>query len=435
MKRLLLALLLLGCCTAAPAQILPGILAAPASGPASYKSLSVFSLNSSNANNNARFNVAGGDAYNTSSEAAAQFAAHADLKFSNLRGYVSTNAGSTTWTFRESGADSAITATKAGTGSISDTANTVTVESANLYNLVSTITVSATRVEWASMNVEPSAGGFVLQVLGMSNFLATAVADLQANGRWPLAGGQPGDGESAANRARTQWKNREWTSIVGLGGRTGATNARTTASVVQFEVNGSVPAGGLSYSIPSLEVSTNYTATGNEIALVDGDLINLYLALGDAGVEDLTLGSTYATFKSTSNKSALLFASGFGLNRAASATEHFFPPGGRVTTQFAASSPVTDVTWVEIPLGFAASANYFRAQVITNTYTGTATLAMYVNGASVATISIGAGVTGLVGDVDSAITIAATDTVAFSIVGGTSGNLAIGMGGVTLTNQ
>lgn len=388
------------------------------------KALMVVSTQTVLSNNN-KGNFFGTDGFITASEVNAQASCTEGATFSNFRAnIISGNSGTATFQFRDAGANGNQTFQITGTGSNEDAVNTDVLTVGDLFNFNYVDTGTDSTFSWAAINVAFASGHGNFH--GPSNFSVGPVYDAAGETRYiPFAGPLNADGGTV--RADVQWKNRGYTSIEAVQLYVAA-NARTTDVIIRTEING--VSGGLSATIAG-GVTGRIDLTGTADTIADGGLVNLSITLG-TGVEDMNISYFLGTFKSTSSKSESFFGGGtFGWTRAASGTESFVPPGGRVTT-----ATLTEAQ-ARIKPGFAATVSNPRWYIANNTYTSDATVTVYRNGVATAgTFTITAGVDNQWWeDAVNTFSIDTDDEISFGITGGTSGNLVIHTGGLTFAPE
>lgn len=167
--------------------------------------------------------------------------------------------------------------------------------------------------------------------------------------------------------------------------------------------------------------------TSNADTLADGDVFCFAMSIsGGTGVINARVIGCAISNSSSAND---VFAGYTSNNRAASATAHFLAIAG-----YNSSVSLTTESQAQIQHGFALTASRMRLWVVSNTYTGSATVISRVNaGNGNQTITIGAGVTGLVEDSSNSDTLAATDGYCMQITGGTAGSLVFNWSGMLET--
>jgi hypothetical protein len=399
---------------------------------ASLKSLMVYYHASAAFGNGVRGNLFGGDGWN-STEVNSRFTFPVDLTFSLLgANVIAGNVGDATVVSRLAGATNG-TQTITLTGSAlpgskaEDTTHTDAIAAGSSLNAQVTRTGTDPTAMWVKWNIEPNSGTDIYQVTGPSNFTGVVLDAAGATNYFAPVGAIQADGTTT--RVLSEWKNRGTRTVEQFQVRA-TTNDRTTDTVFTLLVNNTPTAMAL--TVPALTPNTLFTSSGGPITLNDGDLWTIQIAYG-AGVEDLRVTGIPTLLKSSTGSE--MFFGVLGVARTASATEHFITVGGRPINSINGSQPLSDEQ-ARIRVGFAATVSNLRIYVGGNTYSTDATFAMYVNGVSVLTRAITAGAADQwFENAVNTVTIDADDEVSFSIVGGTSGSLNVGMGGVTLTNH
>lgn len=382
--------------------------------------------------NGVRGFMTGGDGWN-STEVNSRFTLPIDVTYSMLgANAISGNSGDATIVSRLAGAtngNQTITisgATLPGSKS-EDTTHTDVIAAGSSLNAQSTRTGTDPGAMWVKWNIEPTSGSDIYSIVGPSNFTGVVCdADGLTNYFAPI-GATLADGSTS--RVLSEWKNRGTRTIEQFQVRA-TTNDRTTDTVFTILVNNTPTTCTLTTT--ALTPNTLFTSTGGPITLNGGDLWTIQIAYGAGTAEDLRVTGIPVLLKSSTGSE--MFFGALGVARAASATEHFICIGGRATTSVNATVPLTDDI-ARIKVGFAATVSNLRIYVGGNTSTGTVTFALYKNGVSVITQAIlTTDANTWVENTSSTTTIDADDELSFSLVGGSSGNLNVGMGGVTLTN-
>ena len=359
----------------------------------------------------------------SSTEADAQISATEDCSFTGLGfNYIGGASGTNTLQFRDAGANGQNVASRAGTGVAEDTTHTDTLTAADLFNLAHTDNGTDPSGGHIKMNVEMASGHGNFH--GATSYNGS-VHDAQSATRFlAIAGGLGTDGTDT--EALVSVRNRAYDSIAALQVRVKA-NARTNDSVFGFRANNaSIASTAITFAAAETGLKT---VTGLSDALTLGQDINAYLTLL-TGVEDLTVSFVVATLKSSTGKSDSYAHAGVaGLARAASATEHFFPIGGRM---------LTTTTFTEaqsrIKPGFAATVGFPRIRNSANTYSTDGTLTLYVNGVAALTQAITAGAGAAVHEnTADTVVIDADDELSWGIVGGGTGSITMQGLGVTFS--
>jgi hypothetical protein len=199
-------------------------------------------------------------------------------------------------------------------------------------------------------------------------------------------------------------------------------NARTNDSVFRSRING---AFGASIITVGAGVTGRLTDDTNTDALADGDLYCISITLL-TGTEDLQVGIVNCIIRTTTGFSDLWFQPD-GPSRGASATPHYWPIGGSwdyisTTTESQAS----------LQPGFDGTISRLRCYVSANTYTGSCTIKVFINGVAGLTLTIAAGATGWQENSADTLDFTATDTLSYQIVGGTANAITIRNVGITI---
>jgi hypothetical protein len=350
-----------------------------------------------------------GGLFQNSSEAHNQYSATEAATFTGLRGLIVTgNDVSATFRFRNNGANGNNIATIAGTGAFEDTTNSDTVPAADLFTVAYTDTGTDSTVGPIAINVEFASGHGNFHG---SSSNAGVILDVQSATRYLAMNGTLG-ADGTATIANVQMKIREYTSLEAIQAMTSA-NARLNDSVISVNVNGVDVGTPITFGAG---VSGRQIVTGMGIALSPGDLVCYSVTLG-AGIEDLTLLTMCATFKSTANASGIGYGNHAGTARAASATPNYYSVGNGVATTESNAA---------VKVGFAARCGNLRCYLSVNTYTVDATLKLFVNGTGVITLTLtAAGGAGWYENTTDFFNIDDNDVISFEIVGGTSGSIDI----------
>jgi hypothetical protein len=350
-----------------------------------------------------------GGLFNNSSEAHNQYSATEDCRFTGLRGrIVSGNDLSATFRFRDAGANGNNTATISGTGLFEDTTNADVLSAGDLYCIAYTDTGLDSIPGPIAINVEFATGHGNYHGSGNSSGI---ILDVQSATRYLAMNGSLG-ADGTATIANVQIKVREYSTLEAIQGYASA-NARLNDTVISANVNGVDVGTPLTWGAG---VSARQTSTGMGIALSPGDLVCYSVTLG-TGVEDFTLLTLCATFRSNSLSSGNGYGSHAGSARAASATPNYYSLG-QGTANIETNAAVAP--------GFAARCRNLRCYLSANTYTADATLRLVVNGTPQTTVTLTAGGgAGWYENTTDTFDISATDTISFEIVGGTSGSITI----------
>ena len=381
--------------------------------------------------NNQYYNAAGGDA-TSGTETNSLFIAPYDLTFTRLgQGISAVSAGDSQVHFRNNGADgNNVTPTLAAAGTSYDTTHSDTVTAGNTFNFRQGEVGNNTTMIWGKVTLDAGATNHG-NIHGISNF-AGAVFDVDSATRYsPLTGAMQADG--ITTESQTQWLNRAYTGWQSIHVRVTA-NARATDAtmVVRNRINEGF--GGLTVSIGASATGV-IASTGTPDTLANADRLNTSITLGADSLADLTISAIWSYLTSSTLKSDTACAGIASFLRAASATEHFFPIGGRVTTFFPGTTTLTDAT-ARIAPGFAATCSNFRFNVLVNTYTGTATFKVYKNGVEVMSIDVATLATGWHEYTATTFDIDDDDELSFSVQGGTAtgaSGMAIGSCGITFS--
>jgi hypothetical protein len=361
--------------------------------------------------------VGGGAAAST--EIQTEYAVTHDCVFSSLRRNIPTGgSGTNTCQFRKNGSNGSLVATGTGTGAAADTTHTDSLVAGDVFSLAITDDGTDPLYRHVSMNVEfdTGTGTFFRNSSGSAQ-----VFDVASATRFiPIAGGLQTDG--TATEANAQFKIRGYSLVDAFQVRVDS-NARVTDTIFKLRINGSdVAASSITVGAG---VTGLFMVTGINQALADGDLICAAIVT-DTGVEDLTLNFIGATLLSSAGATELWTGNVNGVARTASATPDYYVPGGTLFSR-------ATTTGTDIITGFAADCTGLRLFVSANTYTGAATLKLFVNNVdSGFTTTINAGATGWIENTTDTETILATDEICWEIVGGTSGSMTVTAIGMTL---
>lgn len=358
----------------------------------------------------------------TTTEANAQADCMADATFSNLRArIISGGSGTNNFQFRDGGANGNQLASRSGTGDCEDASNTDVLTNGDLFNIAYTDTGTNSDISWVACNIELASG--YGSIHGSASY-SGVVHDAASSTRFmALAGQMHTDGN--ATEANVGWKCRGYDRYDGMQVRVTANARVNDATIVNRVASGSSGTGSI--TVPAGNTSL-YVVTGLNDTVADGATVCGAITLG-TGVEDLTITFFAALLKSTQTKQDLwTSAATAGVARTASATEHFFVPGGAIIT-------LTDFTEAQARLkpGYAGTASKFRIYVSSNTYTANATVNVNKNGSSAGTVTLTAGGgAGWYENASDTFDFNATDEISLSVVGGTSGDADIRMIGLTL---
>jgi hypothetical protein len=347
-----------------------------------------------------------GGLFNNSSEAHNQYSATEDCSFTGLRGrIVSGNDVSATFRFRNAGANGNNTATISGTGTFEDTTNTDTLSAGDLYTIAYTDTGTDSITGPVAINVEFTTGHGNYHGSGNSSGI---ILDVQSATRYLAMNGSLG-ADGTATIATVQMEVREYSTLEAIQGYASA-NARLNDTIISANVNGVDVGTPLTWGAG---VALRQTSTGMGIALSPGDLVCYSVTLG-TGVEDFTLLTLCATFRSNSLSSGIGYGSHAGNARAASATPEYFSVGNGLANIESNAA---------VKVGFAARCKNLRCYLSANTYTSDATLRLVVNGTPQTTVTLTAGGgAGWYRNLTDSFDIGPTDTISFERVGGTSGS-------------
>jgi hypothetical protein len=351
-----------------------------------------------------------------SGEARAQYYISEAATFSYLQALISSGgSGSNTITFRDTGVDTSLTATRSGTGDLSDTTNSATVAAADLVSVAFTDTGSAPVYSFLAAVVSFSSGhGSFHQSQN-----GPIIYNVPSSTRFvPVNGVSLADG--TATEADAQFKNRAYTSWESLQVYVTA-NARVNTSTVNNRINGANGAASISIGAGVTGMLTDNTV-GDTLAA--GDLLCASVVL-DTGVENLRITSFGATFKNSSlPKCDVVTQTIGGVARTASATESYatYAGGIRVRTQ-------TDSA---IPAPYAFKLSNPRMYLSANTYTVNASYKIYKNATASITVTLTAATTGWFEDTTNTIDYAVGDTFYYGLVDGTSGSARATAAAVTI---
>lgn len=348
----------------------------------------------------------------------------ANATFSNLRARImGGGSGTNNFQFRDAGSNGSQLASRAGTGDCEDASNSDTLTAGDLFNIAYTDTGTNSDIAWLVCNIELASGYGAIHGSGS---YAGVVCDVPASTRFFGLSGLVGT-DAFATEANAAWKARGYTTYDAMQVRITA-NVRVNDAVVRNRIN--VGDGSGTLTIPAGNTGL-FVVTGLNDTINDGDTICGSLTL-DAGTEDLTVSFFAALLKSTQTKQDIWFSAnalaGTGLSRTASATEHFFVPGGH-------ANGLTDFTEAQarVKPGFAGTASRFRIYLSSNTYSVNATMNVNLNGTPAGTVTLTAGGgAGWYENTSDSFSFNATDEISLSVVGGTSNDATIRMGGLTL---
>lgn len=369
---------------------------------------------------NSFISLGGTGSLNTTAEDRLQLYCTEAATFSNLRARIHAgNSGTATLVTRNNGSTVNQSVAIAGTDVGEDTSNSDTVSAADLFNYLVTLTGSQAQYSWITSIVSFSSGhgNFHQASQGVGNVydISNGTTYLQ------LCGNCFNDG--ATTEADAAWRVRGYDTFEAIQVYVQA-NARTNDSTVTNRIAAAAGTGSITIGSGATGM---FTDTGLSDSISDGEACCLELALG-ANANDLTLSSFGGTFKSSSSKSDVFGGVPQGLSRAASATEHYVPIGGR--------TPGTLTTLTEsearIKPGFEATVSNVRIYCTANTYGGDGTLKLYKNGTAVITTTItSSGGAAWYENTSDTTTITDTDELSFGLDEGTSGSITFTLLGLT----
>ena len=350
-------------------------------------------------------------------EARAQYYISEAATFSYLQALISSGgSGSNTITFRDTGVDTSLTATRSGTGDLSDTTNSATVAAADLVSVAFTDTGSSPVYSFLAAVVSFSSGHGSFHQSAQNGPI---IYNVPSSTRFvPVNGVSLADG--TATEANAQFKNRAYTSWESLQVYVQA-NARVNTSTVNNRINGANGSASISIGAGVTGMLTDNTV-GDTLAA--GDLLCASVVL-DTGVENLRITSFGATFKNSSlPKCDVVTQTIGGVARTASATESYatYAGGIRVRTQ-------TDSA---IPAPYAFKLSNPRIYLSTNTYAANASYKIYKNATASITVTLTAATTGWFEDTTNTIDYAVSDTFYYGLVDGTSGSATATAAAVTI---
>lgn len=351
-----------------------------------------------------------GGIFRGATEAQSQASATEQADFTALRGSVqSGGSGTNTFQFRNAGANGNNVASCVGATAFEDaTPHTDTVAAGALFNGGYTDTGTDTVSGPIAMNVTLAAGHGNFHFHAAAG--ATTYAIASATRYFGIHGATTNNGQTAANIAKCQFKNREYTSLEAFQIRITA-NARLNDSVLSVNINGVDVGTPITFATLTTGLQS---VTGMGVALAPGDLVCISLTSG-AGVDTLSFSFFGVTLKSTGLSSMGGLGSQNGTTRAASATPLYLSFGNNTNATEANCA---------VRVGFAARCANLRVYVAANTYTADATLKLFVNGVARLTTTITAGAQNQwFENATDTFDITATDTVSFEIVGGSSGSI------------
>jgi hypothetical protein len=361
-----------------------------------------------------RFSGIGGSA-NSATEAQVQYYISEAATFSYLQGLISSGgSGSNTITFRDTGVNTSLAATRSGTGNLSDTTNSATVAAADLVSVYYTDTGLTPVYSFLAAVVSFSSGHG-----SFHQSQSTIIYDLTNSTRFVPVNGVSGL-RGTATEANVQFKNRAYTSWESFQVYI-QTNPRITTSTVNNRINGANGAASISIGAGVTGMLTDNTV-GDTLA--SGDLLCASIVLG-TGSEDLIINSFGATFKNSSlPKCDVVTQTLAGVTRTAGAIENYatYAGGIRVRTQ-------TDAA---IPAPYAFKLSNPRIYLSANTYTANASYKIYKNATASITVTLTAATTGWFEDTTNTIDYAVSDTLYYGIVDGTSGSATVTAAAVTL---
>lgn len=374
-------------------------------------------VSSSSAITTGTYGPLSGNSFNAT-ESQSTFEISESCTLTNLRcNITSGGSGSNTTRLRKNAANGNLVATRTGVGLVADTSNSDSLVSGDDvdYSFTSAGTAPA---QTTTVNVEFASGH------GNYHYAASAgtvIMDVASSTRYiGLAGALLADG--AATETDVSFKNRAYTSIEAFQVNVVA-NARVNSSTFKNRINAADGTGLITVGSGLTGLFTD-TAVGDSLSA--GDLLSYSMALG-TGVEDMRIGVVGGTFKSSVTKSEAIMHAPSGSARTASATPTYFRPGGNITT----SATEADVS---VTPGFAATCMNLRCYVSANTYSGSATLKLMVNGAAQITLTISAGATGWLENTSDTFVIDDNDTVSFEVDEGTANSATFRYMAITFEN-
>ncbi len=196
-------------------------------------------------------------------------------------------------------------------------------------------------------------------------------------------------------------------------------NARSTDTVYTLRINNTsvTSDGNCTVTVPAGQTGYFISDSSLNDTLGDGYTIGVRMVTG-SGTGSIGMSLIGVTvLNATESKSDVCAQA--SRSRAASATTNYFTPLGG----FSQLTTITNETGVGFKTGFACKIDRFRCRVAGNTCSASVTVALRVNGVDVSTLTIASGVTNSwVEDTTTAqVTIAATDAISCSIVGGSTG--------------
>lgn len=332
---------------------------------------------------------------------------------------ISGGSGTNNLQFRDTGGNGAQLATGASTGVKEDTVNSDVLSAADTFALAYTDTGSNSTISWTKENVQFASGHGSFHLA--ANFLGVVCDVASATQFGAIYGSIVAD--LSAVIADVSMKNRAYDTWAAMQVRVTA-NARTNDSVFKNNIAGSAGTGLITYT-------SGVTGLLTDLAIADaisaGQLLCMQLALL-TGVQDLNVSFIGATLTSSTVKSETFAGLQAGIARAASATAHYLPPGGTISSLTAFTE-----AQARVKVGFAGTASNLRCYLSANTYTVDGTLKLFKNGSAVLTTTI-TNLGGAAWYENSADTVdfVATDELSFEFVDGTTGSITIQNVGVTL---
>lgn len=337
---------------------------------------------------------------------------------------ISGGSGTNNFQFRKNGANGSQLASRAGTGTAEDTTNSDTLAAGDLFNLAYTDTGTNSVCSWLKGNVAFSSGHGAFHGIHAPD--GGKVFDVASATRYiGLTGNLETDG--ITTEADAAFRCRGYTTFAALQVRVSA-NARTNDSTFRNRINAANGAATITFAAAETGLKT---ATGLTDVIGDGQTIAASITLG-TGVEDLSVNFVVATLKSTDTEQDIWGGATGGMARAASATAHYLPIGGCVSTLTGRTE-----AQARIKPGFAGTAKNLRCYLSANTYTGTGategTLKLMKNGTAVMTVAITAsGGAGWYENTVDTTTFTDTDEFSLEFDEGSSGSITIQMAGLTL---
>jgi hypothetical protein len=356
---------------------------------------------------------------NGTTEATHQYSITEAATFTNLKARIASGgSGTNNFRMRKASANGNLLATRAGTGECIDAVNSDAFTAGQAQNIAYTDTGTDSVVDYVAANVEFASGHGCFH--GASN-TATVICDLASTTSYqPISGLLEADGTTTI--ANAQWKVRGYTTLEAFQVRIAA-NARLNNSVFSVNVNGVDVGTAITFATTATGLQT---VTGMGISLSAGDLVCISMTLG-AGVEDLTVAFVGVTMKSTSNQSEVISCRPLAANaRTASATPNYYLPGGSNALE-------TTEAGEQISLGFGARITNLRCYLSANTYTGSSTFILRVNGVARITLTIGAaGGAAWYENTSDAVEVGPADLLSIEWAGGTANSATLHAYGFTV---